>query len=356
MRWLFLSILTLYLKQCSGQTVQPELITPLPDIVDESSGLIADGHHHFWTINDSGGEPIIYGFDDQGNLIDTVRITGAINKDWEALAFDKAGQRLFIGDFGNNGQARKDLTVYWMEWRNDSIAGSVNAFTFHYPDQTQFPAADNFDAEALLYWEDSLYLFSKNRTLGAQGYSKLYRLAIDTGHQAAVLVDSILTQFPITGATINPAGDAIALLSYGSIMLLDVIPGKPFTSGHLTRIGIPFSQTEAIDFVGNDTLYYTDEQGSLYRILRATIVGNRDLERVPFSLHPNPAKQQVTVRAEGYTKKEKLTVFSTRGTIQHKANVQQWPLILDVAQWPSGTYFLQINSDGRLYTLPFQKL
>lgn len=355
MRWLLLSIISLYLRQCDGQQLIPTRIASLPGVIHESSGLIVYTHDLFWTLNDSGGEPMLYGFNRAGSLVDTLRIPGATNRDWEALAFDRGRNRLFIGDIGNNGQARQDLTIYWMEWTAGKVSGPVHQLTYHYPDQTHFPAADNFDAEGLFYWQDSLYLLSKNRRLGAKGYAKLYRLPVDTGHVQAVLLDSLLTQFPVTGAAISPSGSTLALISYGSLLLVDASVGLPLAQCPITRIGIPFSQTEAIDFRGEDTLYFTDEQGSLYRIDRSAWDNKESIPTFPFSLQTNTATQVLELQAVPGQWNGNVQVYNTKGTLQYQEKVKAWPLIIQVANWPNGVYYVQVKAAGRYYTLPFQK-
>lgn len=354
MRWLLFSILSLYLKQCTGQQIQPVEVTQLPAVINESSGLIVQSPSLFLTINDSGGDPILYAFDDNGNLVDTVSIPGAKNVDWESLTFDRTGQRLFIGDFGNNSQSRKDLKIYWLSWKQDTIAGPIRTLSFSYPDQQHFPAADNFDAEGMFYWSDSLYIFSKNRQLGTGGFAKLYRLPVDTGFHEAILMDSMPTGFPVTGAAIRPDGRQIALLSYGVLMWLDV-NNDGFSNGQLTRLGIPFSQTEAIDYWGADTLYYTNEQGTLYLVDLTQSLGYGEGKAPMFTLYPNPATNQIHLHGVADGKEGQVKIFASNGKLMYRTRIQQAPMTIAVKDWPIGAYFVQVKIDGKVFTQPFQK-
>lgn len=76
----------------------------------ETSGLICF-NELFWTHNDSGGRPEIYGLDTQkGKIKATVIVSNASNVDWEEIAQDD--QYVYVGDFGNNRGVRRDLCIY----------------------------------------------------------------------------------------------------------------------------------------------------------------------------------------------------------------------------------------------------
>src|SRR3712207_6165966 len=80
--------------------------------VKESSGLeLAPDETAFWTHADSGNPPKIYRVNTAGKLLQTYDIPNTTNLDWEDLAKDNQGY-LYIGDFGNNSNTRKDLRIY----------------------------------------------------------------------------------------------------------------------------------------------------------------------------------------------------------------------------------------------------
>jgi len=85
--------------------------------IKESSGLalgIRDPSI-FWTINDSGGEPCVFGIDRSGKTRAKVRIRDAANFDWEDIASckdEKGTPMLFIGDIGDNFFIRATIQVY----------------------------------------------------------------------------------------------------------------------------------------------------------------------------------------------------------------------------------------------------
>ena len=103
-----LSVL-IYLSFCTSILSQELVkITKLPSIVNETSGIEAQGSDAIWTLNDSGGKAELYLCDTLGNLNRTLKITNAHNKDWEDIARDNEGN-LYIGDIGNNNNDSKKL-------------------------------------------------------------------------------------------------------------------------------------------------------------------------------------------------------------------------------------------------------
>jgi hypothetical protein len=134
----------------------------LDDKIQETSGLsIINGK--LYTFNDSGNAPELFELDEaSGGIKNTFRIN-AKNKDWEALTND--GKNFYIGDFGNNGGARRDLEIYKFPFHNNEPKNdSVAKISFEYPEQTEFiPKYTNndFDAEAMIYLNGKLHLFTK---------------------------------------------------------------------------------------------------------------------------------------------------------------------------------------------------
>jgi len=81
----------------------------LVNTLDETSGLIL-WNKRLWTHNDSE-DLNIYALDTiNGNILQSVQLTGTVNKDWEEISHDK--DYIYIGDFGNNsGGNRTDLKI-----------------------------------------------------------------------------------------------------------------------------------------------------------------------------------------------------------------------------------------------------
>ena len=233
--------------------------TDLPKILNESSALVKH-NENFISLNDSGGKNELYEFDTKGVLQNTYLIDNQTNKDWEALASDQK-ETVFIGDMGNNCNCRKDLTIYKYNLKTKQNEGEI---TFIYPDQTAFPPVKkerHFDCEAMLYFQDSLYLFSKNR---GEKMVRLYVLPAKSGNYVAVLKDKIRINSAVTDATLNTDASTFALITYGKVLLFDIENKQiDFQSPKYCR-KTSRKMTEAIAFKNETDFYFTNEQGQLF--------------------------------------------------------------------------------------------
>jgi hypothetical protein len=70
----------------------------------------------YWTHNDSGDGPFIYAFDATGESRGVFRVSGARARDWEDISIgpgpNRASSYLYIGDIGDNEEARAEIVVY----------------------------------------------------------------------------------------------------------------------------------------------------------------------------------------------------------------------------------------------------
>src|SRR5206468_2956607 len=85
--------------------------------VREASALAASRRAPgvYWTLNDSGNEPLLFAFDASGRNLGTFRVDGARNVDWEALQVGPrrdGGFALYIGDSGDNDRIRRESAIY----------------------------------------------------------------------------------------------------------------------------------------------------------------------------------------------------------------------------------------------------
>ena len=254
-------------------TIGQELrtMTRLSQTVNETSGIEISGENGIWTFNDSGGDEAIYLCDTSGNIIKTVKIKGAWNRDWEDIAQDDEGN-FYIGNIGNNNNDTRDLSIFKIPNPNDiSDGGSVQAQVIKYSYEDQYaypPSADkkNFDCEALFWANGNLYLVSKNRTEPFDGKCYLYRLPDDAGDYTAKNIGEFDTDGTstftnwITAADISPDGKKLCLLSSNKLWLFYDFTSDNFFEGKNKKIYFPTStQKEAVAFVNNDLLYITDE-------------------------------------------------------------------------------------------------
>ncbi|ERM80938.1 hypothetical protein P872_12145 [Rhodonellum psychrophilum GCM71 = DSM 17998] len=250
----------------------PTLVSVLNVELSENSGLALFAGK-LWTINDSGNENIIYEMDPvNGNMGRKVRVTNAVNVDWESMA--QSETHLFVGDFGNNSGNRKDLTILKIEKSSLLASDAVTAekINFSYPDQTSFVSAlnsNNFDCEAFYFQNDSLHLFTKN---WVDNKTKYYTLSSQPGERVANYKMDFDTQGLVTAADINQNTGEIVLLGYQNlglssqsfVWLLSGYAGSQIFSGKKSKInlGSPavLGQTEGIFLNKDNTGYISSER------------------------------------------------------------------------------------------------
>ena len=244
----------------------------LPGAVKECSGMELSTGNIFWTHNDRGNEPLLYGVDSTGQLLHTIRLTDVENNDWEDLAQDENGT-IYIGDFGNNDNDRTDLAIYIVP-SPEEITNNIytpEVIQFSYEDQDAFPppeAQHLYDTEGFFVWDNHFYLFIKDRSKPFIGMTKLYEIPVTTGVHQARLISSFTTkdkksEGAITGADISPDGSMVALLSKDMLWIFTHFNAPQFLSGEVQQLAIPFDlQFEGVVFEDNCIIYLVNERKS----------------------------------------------------------------------------------------------
>lgn len=260
-----------------------EELFSMPKKIKESSAVeVTEKSDLIWTVEDSGNAPQLFALDIKGELVHTVTIMDAQNNDWEDLTSDKQGN-LYIGDFGNNKNERKDLSIYKISASdlNKKEASVAEKISFFFPEQTLFPPKKSerfYDVESFFLFEGHFYLFTKNRSSKFDGTTLLYQVPNKSGNHPAKLISSFKTcdnfnHCAVTSADISPDGKKVALLSSDKVWIFTDFNSNNFLSGKVKQIDLKsFTQKEGICFVGNEKLYITDEKdkktgGKLYQLL-----------------------------------------------------------------------------------------
>ena len=238
--------------------------------LSEISGIEFDKDGNLWAINDSGNSTEIHQIDSLGKVNRSIKITNAKNIDWEDLTQDDFGH-FFIGDFGNNNNERRDLTVYKIENPIDIKTAETEAeiIRFKFFDQDLKNTSDsikNFDLEAFVFYKGRLYLFTKNRTKPFDGFTNLYRMEDYASNQKAKKVSRFKTcqagkyQCWITSAALSPDRKKLALLGSNKIWIFKNWKEDDFFSGELKEIDLGLiTQKEAITFLNDSLLVIADE-------------------------------------------------------------------------------------------------
>ncbi|WP_243452282.1 hypothetical protein [Tenacibaculum finnmarkense] len=250
----------------------------LPKQLEEVSGIEKIKNNELlWMLNDSGNKSIIYGVDITGEITREVAVN-AKNNDWEDIASDEKGN-LYIADFGNNDNKRKNLKILKIKHQDlvEKDIVDVEKIKFSYASQNNFPPKKKkrfFDAESLLYKNGFLYIFTKSRVKNKYGITTLYKVPAQKGNHVAKRISTFETcnDLPcwITAAAITSDGKKVALLNGQSVFILTNFIGDDFFSGEIKEYPLGHvSQKESITFKDNNTLYIADEKahgkgGNLY--------------------------------------------------------------------------------------------
>lgn len=273
-----LMVLSVVVFCCSAKN-EPKKLFRLPQPLKEVSG-ITTYNNFLWAIADSGNNNLIFQLTENGKIVKEITVTNATNIDWEDLTKDSDGN-LYIGDFGNNDNTRKDLCIYAVS--KDSLQktkiNSIAKISFNYPEQIYFPPIKTemkYDAEAFIVFKNHFYIFTKNRSKNFDGTTLLYRIPMQPGKHEATLIGSFKTNKNynsgvITGAAISPDQQRVTLLSYQRLWIFEDFKGDDFFNGKITEVNLNhYSQKEAITFKDNETVWIADEKvkkngGNMYK-------------------------------------------------------------------------------------------
>ena len=241
----------------------------IPELT-EASGLAASKRlpGRFWAHNDSG-EPVLIALDSRGTVLGQVRLPGAQVDDWEAVAVGScpAGSCIYVGDIGDNGARRRDITIYRVPEPADlpGSVGNAEVFRARYPDGAH-------DAEALLVTPRGDILIV---TKGEAEPVGLYRLPPDASPGGTATLQSIgkprqsvkpADDGQITDGAVSPSGAWVALRSNTTIFLYrteDLMSGNWMEASRISLKALKEPQGEGVAFGDDKTLYVVGEGGGI---------------------------------------------------------------------------------------------
>lgn len=270
-----------------GQAVAPECPAAPGTVpfelleVGEVSGLARSPRQPclLWAHDDSGSGPRLYATDARGVHLGWLDLdAGAV--DWEDLASFTLDEvpYLLVGDIGNNQRWRGTVALHLV--REPDVANLTVPFALRAaPERTievRYPSGA-FDAEGLAVdvAADQLLLVSKgpSQALHAAPLRQALREGVATLAPLATLPDlghregGGLDPGAATGLDLDPAGRAMAVLTYGGAHVWTRPEGQPWADAvgaAPTRIPAPAGaeQLEAIAFSHDGAwLLLGDEQG-----------------------------------------------------------------------------------------------
>lgn len=235
----------------------------------ESSGLAASRRDPglLWTVNDSGNPPELFAVDSSGRGRAVFRIREAENRDWEALALARCGERdcLYIADVGDNSQRQRSVRIYQVpEPITRSSTGGAVDFTglleLTYEDGPR-------NVEAIFVTGDQdVYLISKERAGGGRLYS-IGREAWESRSRATARFIQELP-FPdglgyqVTDGALAANGVDVAIRTYRYIFFFQLEGGRLVPNPERPRCeaGGLDAQGEGITWLGSARLATTSER------------------------------------------------------------------------------------------------
>ena len=393
-------------------TIHPVLVRELDTLLDGTSSLFY-WQNNYWTYND-WFDSCLYRIDSiYGTITGTICIQDIHNRNTEEITQDSL--YLYLGAFGNNHGNSHNLHI--LRIRKSSIFNQsieIDTIYFFYEDQTDF--SDNldnsdYDCEAFIATDDSLYLFTKQ---WASNQTTVYVIPKVPGHYAAHRRQTYNVNGLITGATYLPNYRLVVLCGYDYnsndimsalhpfIVLLYDFQGYDFFSGNKRRLdfeALEKNQVEAIATTNALDYYITNEHfhktfngyltidfpAQLQRLdLREYLVpylsqyidsfppppdtlsqpdttltpdGIQNLQNATdnFSIYPNPAKDQLLLDYPQAFRGAEYAIFNLQGQKVAEGVLIENAIPLNNRNMPTGQYILTIRGNGILKAIPFIK-
>lgn len=236
------------------QHVSTVLSHARPELVENSAAAMSARQPGvFFTINDSGNEPLLFAMDTTGTDRGVWRVLGSHNADWESAAIGPCGlvrdpgraesgvpSCIYIGDTGDNKGVRPSRRIYRAAEPTALAAGTTKTIR---AERVSYKYSDGpHDVEAMYVAANGdIFLITKRRLRGVARQLRpalVFRLPAavwaQTGQAVAELVDS-LPIVPgsaplrlVTDASLSPDGRHLAVRTYSQVYLFatDTLTGR----------------------------------------------------------------------------------------------------------------------------------
>ncbi len=248
-----------------NSSIKPQRSFLLSKELYESSGII-EYKNYLITHNDDTDTHLYLLEKTSGNIVKKITLPNVTNIDWEAITQDET--HIYIGDFGNNGSGtRTNLRIIRIEKSSLEQNPKIDFIHFDYENRpllkTTQPNATDFDCEAFIIKDDSIYLFTKQ---WLNEKTSVYSLPIIPGKYLAKKQMEYDIKGLITDASYNKKLNFIVLCGYSKLLqpfiyLMYDFKNNLFFSGNVRRIKIAlsFHQIEGIHLTDEGKLFITNE-------------------------------------------------------------------------------------------------
>ncbi|CAM3497296.1 T9SS type A sorting domain-containing protein [Aequorivita lipolytica] len=336
----------------------------LDAVLAENSGLIY-WNDNLWTQNDSS-DTNLYELDpSNGSILASVSLDPLLNEDWEEISQDE--DYVYVGDFGNNANGnRTDLKIIRVS-KVSIQAGTpqMDIINFAYEDQTDFtpqgPNNTNYDCEAFIVTESSIFLFTKE---WVSNETRLYKLPKIPGTYQALLQEGFDVNGLITGAVYKNDRGIIALSGYSTILqpfvfLLYDYTGENFLGGNKRKLGVslPFHQVEGITtadglnyYISNERFNTTGTIQQLHTLNLTPYLENYLIvipieDSVQFKIYPNPTTSILEIMDSQSLFPIKYTLVDTAAKKVREGTLTAQNPTIDVSALSVGTYILRLGQE-----------
>ena len=214
-----------------------------PELTESSAAAMSFGQPGvFFTINDSGNDPLLFALDTAGADRGVWRVQGATNVDWEAASIGPCGANraiipavampdecVYIGDTGDNSEKRTSRVIYRVPEPRAQSAGftgdlAAEGLRYRYPDSPH-------DVEAMYVPPNGdIYLITKRPRRDAAGRLRpalVFMLPRDAWGKPEPVVAQLVDSLPIvpgsaplryiTDAALAPDEHALAVRTYAQV-------------------------------------------------------------------------------------------------------------------------------------------
>jgi len=376
--------------------IETSEIGTLDSLLDGSSTLFF-WNNGYWTFNDHN-DNCLYQIDSiNATITETLCINSISSHDMEEISQDSL--YLYFGDMGNNRGNRHDLHI--LRISKESILNqtfAIDTIAFSYEDQTDFtaqPQATDFDCEAFVVTDDSIYLFTKQ---WVSTQTTIYSLPKTPGTHIAQRRETYNVNGLITGATYIPEYQLIVLCGYSYSRSVRVSSLRPFIvllydykdhrffSGNKRRLNFKStvkSQVEAIATHNGLDYYITNEhfettvmgihfnlpaklqrvdlRNYLFPYLSQFGVSDHQTDLQDFKplheirIYPNPASNVIYIDCPKKLSGMQYEIFNLNGQKVAEGALRERFISLDDRSMPAGEYVLVIRKNKIIKTFPFIK-
>lgn len=373
----------------ASTTISPTEIGQLDSVLAGTSGMIF-WNGGFWTYNDHD-DCCLYRLDSaDASTVETLCVSEITNYDTEEISQDSL--YLYLGDFGNNAGTRQDLRILRINKATLlNHTPQVDTIWFSYEDQTDFtshPLATDFDCEAFVVTNDSIFLFTKQ---WATEQTTVYGLPKLPGTYQARNCSTYNVGGLVTGSTYIPGKQLVVLCGYDYnsgdnlsslhpfIILLYDFQGNSFFSGNKRRLNFGTfakNQIEAIATCNSLDYYITNESFSTTQLgisidfpaklhkldlspyLSPYLSGNdvavnsAETSTIP-TLYPNPASDCLYLKQAQKFEGVEYTIWDARGRCLGGGILEEEKILLSPYHLTTGNYILLLHGKTQALSLKF---